>query len=158
MKIQDVQLFTVSGPYDGPEFPAGERQSQQLDIYPEFNARTGATSPLKGSPASATYVEVIGSDGVSGLFGPIQDFQAYPILRYLRPFLLGRDALATELLYDQMLRMDRHGRSGFFMTAVSAIDCAFVGLEGQGLAFACLPHFGWAHATRRSRLRIHVEL
>lgn len=131
MKIQDVQIFTVHGPYGGPSFPPGERQAQQLDIYPEFNQRTGSTSPEPGSPASASYVEIITDEGVSGLFGPIQDFQSYNILRYLRPFLLGRDALATELLFDQMVRMDRHGRSGFFMTAVSAVDCALWDLKGK---------------------------
>jgi L-alanine-DL-glutamate epimerase-like enolase superfamily enzyme len=76
-------------------------------------------------------VEVLADEGVSGLWGPIQDFQSYTILRYLRPFLLGRDAVATELLYDQMIRMDRHGRSGYFMTAVSAIDCALWDLKGK---------------------------
>jgi L-alanine-DL-glutamate epimerase-like enolase superfamily enzyme len=131
MKIEDVQVFTVHGPYLGPEFPAGERQSQQLDIYPEFNARTGSNAPASGSPQSASYVQVTTGDGLSGLWGPIQDFQSYTLLRYLRPFLLGRDALATELLYDQMIRLDRHGRSGYFMTAVSAIDCALWDLKGK---------------------------
>jgi L-alanine-DL-glutamate epimerase-like enolase superfamily enzyme len=131
MKIQEVQLFTVYGPFNGPTFPPGERQAQQLDIYPEFNQRTGATSPAAASPTNATYVEIVGEDGVSGLWGPIQDFQSYTIQRYLRPFLLGRDALATELLYDQMIRMDRHGRSGYFMTAVSAVDCALWDLKGK---------------------------
>jgi len=131
MKIQDVKLFAVEGVYGGPVFPPGERQAQQLDIYPEFNQRSGATSPASGSPLTGTYVEVIGEDGVSGLWGPIQDFQSHTIQRYLRPFLLGRDALATELLHDQMTRMDRHGRSGFFMTAVSAVDCALWDLKGK---------------------------
>lgn len=131
MKIQDVKVFTVQGKYQGPAFPPGERQAQQLDIYPEFNQRSGSTSPDVGSPQQATYVEVVGEDGLSGLWGPIQDFQSFTILRQLRPFLLGRDALATELLFDQMIRMDRHGRSGFFMTAVSAVDCALWDLKGK---------------------------
>ena len=44
MKIQDVQVFTVNGAYGGEQFPPGERQAQQLDIYPEFNQRTGANA------------------------------------------------------------------------------------------------------------------
>lgn len=131
MKIQDVQIFTVHGPYVGPSFAPGERQAQQLDIYPEFNARSGSTAPDAGSSATATYVEILTDGGVSGIWGPIQDFQSYTILRYLRSFLLGRDALATELLYDQMIRMDRHGRSGYYMTAVSAVDCALWDLKGK---------------------------
>src|SRR5690606_37916635 len=49
----------------------------------------------------------------------------------LRPVLIGRDPLATELLYDQMIRMDRHGRSGMFMTAASAVDNALWALKGK---------------------------
>jgi L-rhamnonate dehydratase len=131
MKIQDVQVFTVYGSYNGPTFPPGERQAQALDIYPEFNQRSGSTAPAVGAPARATYVEVISEDGLSGLWGPIQDFQSFFIVRQLRPFLVGRDALATELLFDQMTRMDRHGRSGLFMTAVSAVDCALWDLKGK---------------------------
>jgi L-alanine-DL-glutamate epimerase-like enolase superfamily enzyme len=131
MKIQDVKVFTVHGVYQGPTYPPGERQAQQLDIYPEFNQRSGSTAPEVGSPYQATYIEVVGEESVSGLWGPIQDFQSFTILRQLRPFLLGRDALATELLFDQMIRMDRHGRSGFFMTAVSALDCALWDLKGK---------------------------
>jgi L-rhamnonate dehydratase len=131
MKIQDVRVFTVHGSYQGPVFSAGDRQAQQLDIYPEFNQRTDSTPLTEGAPMRAHYVEVIGEEGVSGLFGPIQDFQAFTIVRQLRPLLLGRDALATELLHDQMIRLDRHGRSGFFMTAVSAVDCALWDLKGK---------------------------
>lgn len=79
------------------------------------------------------------------------------IARTLRPFLLGRDPLATELLYDQMIRMDRHGRSGYFMTAVSSVDCA-VGLEGQSLWAAGLSTVGWTYPTACASLCQHVEL
>jgi L-alanine-DL-glutamate epimerase-like enolase superfamily enzyme len=131
MKIADVQIFTVRGPYGGSSYPPGERQAQQLDIYPEFNARSGSVAPTPGAPYEGSYVEVLTDQGVSGLWGPIQEFQSYTILRTLRLFLLGRDPLATELLYDQMIRMDRHGRSGYFMTAVSAVDCALWDLKGK---------------------------
>jgi L-alanine-DL-glutamate epimerase-like enolase superfamily enzyme len=65
------------------------------------------------------------------LFGPIDRSQAFVIGTYLRPFLIGRDALATETLHDQMLRLHRHGRSGLFVTGVSAIDCALWDLKGK---------------------------
>jgi L-alanine-DL-glutamate epimerase-like enolase superfamily enzyme len=73
----------------------------------------------------------VADDGVSGLWGPIQDFQAFFIVRRLRQLLIGRDPLATELLHDLMIRMDRHGRSGMYMTAVSAVDCALWDLKGK---------------------------
>lgn len=129
MKITDVSILRLAGPYTPPPFPAGDRQSQQLDIYPEFNARNPGASGA--SRIEALYVEIQTDEGVSGLWGPIQEFQSVTIARTLRPFLLGRDPLATELLYDQMIRMDRHGRSGYFMTAVSAVDCALWDLKGK---------------------------
>ena len=131
MKITAVELFTVHGVFHGAAYPPGERQARPLDIYPEFNAQSGSISPEPGSPQKANYVEIVTDEGVSGLWGPIQDSQAYLIAKHLRPFLIGRDPLATELLFDQMIRMDRHGRSGMFMTAVSPVDCALWDLKGK---------------------------
>jgi L-alanine-DL-glutamate epimerase-like enolase superfamily enzyme len=130
-QIEDVRLFTVRGVYQGPAYPPGERQAQALDIYPEFNARRGSHVPAVGSPMRAIYVEVVAEGGVTGIWGPIDETQAFVIARRLRPFLLGRDALATELLFDQMARLDRHGRMGLFMTAISAVDCALWDLKGK---------------------------
>ena len=76
-------------------------------------------------------VEIVTDDGISGLFGPIDRDQAFVIHHHLRPFLLGRYPLATELVYDQMIRLNRHGRSGLFMTGVSPVDCALWDLKGK---------------------------
>ena len=131
MRISDIGVFEVTGQYAGPEFPPGDRQARQIDVYPEFNAAAQILQYAKGDAISALYVEVQTDDGFSGLYGPIEEVQAYLILRQLRPLLVGQDALATEKLYDQMLRMDRHGRSGLFMTAVSVVDCALWDLKGK---------------------------
>ena len=77
------------------------------------------------------YVEIQTDATVSGLFGPIEEDQAFVIQKFLRPFLIDRDPLATELLSDQMMRLHRHGRSGLFMTGISAIDCALWDLKGK---------------------------
>jgi L-rhamnonate dehydratase len=79
----------------------------------------------------ALYVQIETDEGASGLFGPIQNHQAFVIDTMLRRFLVGRDPLATEALSDQMLRLDRHGRSGMFMTGVSPVDCALWDLKGK---------------------------
>lgn len=132
MKITDVSLFQVSGRYTGPVFPPGDRQAKPLDIYPEFNQLPRAERVSGDAPTMrAIYVEVQTDEGVSGLFGPIEEYQALVIQKSLRPFLIGRDPLANELLLDQMLRLDRHGRSGWFMTGVSPIDCALWDLKGK---------------------------
>jgi L-rhamnonate dehydratase len=130
MKITDVSLLRVHGRYNGPTFPPGNRQARQIDIYPEFN--TGSVNtPIAGAALQALYIQIQTDEELSGFFGPIEDWQAFHIQHTLRPFLLGRDPLATELLYDQMIRLDRHGRSGLFMTAVSVVDCALWDVKGK---------------------------
>ena len=131
MKITDVSIFRVSGHWSGPVFPPGDRQSRQTDIYPEFNKQPLEPALRTGDPLQALYVQIDTDEGIAGLFGPLQESQSYPIYKSLRPFLLGRDPLATELLQDQMLRLDRHGRSGIFMTALSPIDIALWDLKGK---------------------------
>jgi L-rhamnonate dehydratase len=129
MHITDVVLFELRGPWTGPVFPRGNRQAQSLDIYPEFNQIESAVSAPQR--IHATYVQILTDTDISGLFGPIEPQQTFIIKQTLRPFLIGRDPLAIELLLDQMIRMNRHGRSGMFMTAVSAIDCALWDLKGK---------------------------
>lgn len=131
MKITDVVLFKVHGTWRSPAYPSGNRQAQSLDVYPEFNARSSAKKPESPEPISEIYVEIETDADVSGLFGPIEDYQAYVIRTFLRPYLIDRDPLATELRYDQMLRLHRHGRSGIFMTGVSPVDCALWDLKGK---------------------------
>ena len=135
MQITDVRLIRVSGTYAGPTFPDGDRQARALDIYPEFNALTPrpVRMPQAGQALAALYVQIDTDEGISGFWGPIEEWQTQIIWTTLGPFLLGRDPLATELLFDQMARLDRHGRSGYFMTAVSAIDCALWDLKGKAL-------------------------
>jgi L-alanine-DL-glutamate epimerase-like enolase superfamily enzyme len=130
MQISDVVLFRVHGHWTGPIFPPGDRQARQIDIYPEFNT-VGGQGHQADAPIHALYVEIQTDEGVTGQFGPIEEWQAFHIDRALRPFLTGRDPLANELLYDQMIRMDRHGRSGLYMTAISAVDCALWDLKGK---------------------------
>jgi L-rhamnonate dehydratase len=128
MKIETVSLFRVSGQFSGTGYPPGNRQARMLDVYPEFNEDRPANQGQR--QLSEVYVEVEAA-GLSGLFGPIDSSQAFVIATHLRPFLIGRDALATETLHDQMLRLHRHGRSGLFVTGVSAIDCALWDLKGK---------------------------
>lgn len=130
MKISDVLLFEVHGSWNGPTFPPGNRQAQQLDLYTEFNQSRNESAQLP-QRVRAIYVEILTDSELSGLFGPIELSQATIIKQTLGPFLLGRDPLATELLLDQMLRLHRHGRSGMFMTAVSVLDCALWDLKGK---------------------------
>jgi len=129
MQITDVSLFRVSGRWSGPQFPPGDRTALQLDIYPEFNQSAGEEEQPRQT--HALYVEIQTHEGISGLYGPLQEGQAFVIRNSLRPFLIGRDPLANETLLDQMLRLDRHGRAGMFVTGISAVDCALWDLKGK---------------------------
>lgn len=133
MQITAVNLFTVHGTWQGDAFPSGNRQITAADRYADAHVdvthRDGWQNPA-GKPVSGIYVEIIAGD-VSGIFGPINREQAFVIADSLRPLLIGQDALATEKIYDQMIRMNRHGRSGLFMTGVSVVDCALWDLKGK---------------------------
>src|SRR5919199_1734369 len=110
MRITDIVLTRVHGHYHGPHFPPGNSQITQLALYPPLSPSPPPDPADAKRPIRGIYVE---------------------ILTALRPFLLGRDPLAGELLHDQMLRMHRHGRSGLFVMAISAIDCALWDLKGK---------------------------
>lgn len=132
MRITDVHLYQVSGRGEVPSFPPGNRQATQLDIYPEFNQPPShERHPPQEREMQGIYVEIQTDEGIAGRWGPIERPQAFVIHESLRPYLIGRDPLATELLWDQMQRMNRHGRSGLFMTGISAVDCALWDLKGN---------------------------
>ncbi len=107
-----------------------------VEIYPGTGPgeiplqRSGATSYAMCS----VFVHVETSSGLVGTAGPITDHQALIIGQTLAPSILGRNALATELLWDIMYRTSVHGRKGTEMMAISAVDCALWDLKGK--------HFG----------------
>jgi L-alanine-DL-glutamate epimerase-like enolase superfamily enzyme len=131
IKITDVKIFRVVGQWDGGGFTAGSRQAKQLDIYPEFNTDPKGEARSGPREIQSLYVQIETDEGISGQFGPIQKHQGFVIDTMLKSFLIGRDPLATEALQDQMLRMDRHGRAGLFMTGLSPVDCALWDLKGK---------------------------
>jgi L-alanine-DL-glutamate epimerase-like enolase superfamily enzyme len=63
----------------------------------------------------------------------MDDGVASIVANQLRPLLMGRDAFATEFLWDIMHRSLVHGRQGTAMMAVSAVDCALWDLKGRAL-------------------------
>ncbi len=130
IKITDVLLYKISGEYTDPGFPSGNRQVNQLDLYQELNKNTVHKSK-KNFRVNDLFVEIETDQGLSGIYGAIDSNQAFIIYNNLKSFLKGRDPLAIEKLYDQMIRLHRHGRSGLFMNAVSAIDLALWDLKGK---------------------------
>ncbi len=128
MKVTEVRLFRVEG--QGPAWSFEDRSVEALDLYPDHMAATAGAGDTP-SLMRATYVEIATDEGVSGLYGPIDPRQAFLIATDLRPMLLGADPLSIVALHDRMLRMNRHGRAGMFVNAISAVDNALWDLRGR---------------------------
>jgi L-rhamnonate dehydratase len=132
MKITGVTLRRVAGTLPRDAAMPVETHSVPADLYPDMREHHRGHSPSRA--VAGIYVEVTTDQpGLSGLYGPIQQLQAQVIRTSLRSFLVGRDPLAGEALLDQMMRLDRHGRSGVFMTGVSPVDLALWDLRGKAL-------------------------
>ncbi len=131
MKITEVLLYEIQGTWPEATNLPRAVQVKPISLYPEFAPTQFAEHSSDRAEMRAIYVEIRTDEGLAGIFGPIQRQQAFVIDNDLRPFLIGRDPLATELLLDQMMRLHRHGRSGIFMTGISPIDCALWDLKGK---------------------------
>jgi D-galactarolactone cycloisomerase len=79
----------------------------------------------------AMLVEIVGEDGLSGwgeAFGPAM--LTAPIVDFYKPLLVGSDAFATELHWQNLYnRLRDHGQKGLAIEALSAVDIA-LGPEG----------------------------
>jgi L-alanine-DL-glutamate epimerase-like enolase superfamily enzyme len=112
-----------------------------------------ADAPAKETAVSALYLRARTKGGAEGLYGPI-DQEAVPVLlRDLRPFLAGRDAMAVEELWDRMHRQNRHSRSSHYMMAISAADNVLWDLRGRMLG---LPVFRLLGGGRR-RVQVYAS-
>ncbi len=133
MRITKISVFELAGERRPPSRELPQRQVQAIDINPEIVAEIRTTRRPPDSKRRAAYVQIDTDEGVSGVFGPIGEpaGQIPAIKRDLGPLLIGRNPLAVNLLHDLMFRLDRHGRSGHFVTAISALDCALWDLKGK---------------------------
>jgi L-rhamnonate dehydratase len=133
MKIDAVELMELHGRYTEPAGMDRQTQVNPLDIYDDLRPQ-----PYKDQPSgtrqvetSAIYLRIRTVAGLDGLYGPIEKSAAIVVQTDLRPFLLGKDALAGEALWDQMYRSNRHSRDGFFMMAISAVDNTLWDIRGK---------------------------
>ncbi len=152
MTISAVRCFQVVGRAEVE--PPEERQVGMLDIYPEFADRPRPVRATDGR-AVETYVEVASDEGATGIFGPIFEEQEPLIRQRLAPYLLGRDPLAYEHLWDLLYRQDRHARTGYQMMAISAVDCALWDLRGKLLG---LPVYRLLGGPTRERVPCYASM
>jgi L-rhamnonate dehydratase len=135
MKITDIALVEVEGEYTvaGPQ--SEERIANPLDVYPEFGAVPFGAGSQPGERVTRRdqFLEVRTDQGLAGVFGPVDGGHNRIPLLEMRSFLLGRDPLAIEAIWDLLLRRNRHARAGYYMMAMSALDCALWDLKGKAL-------------------------
>lgn len=133
LKIDDLELTELHGHYEVETGINQQRQVNPLDVYAQYRRPAYQDHPggTKRVAVKEVYLRVRTAAGLDGLYGPIDLEAAIVVREQLRPFLLGKDALAGSALWDQMYRSDRHSNAGIFMMAISAVDNALWDLKGR---------------------------
>lgn len=131
MKITEVHVTQVHGTREVEDLGPGSVQAHPIDIYSAHERDAGSGRKPGTHATNGLFVQIETDEGITGIFGPIDKEQAFIICNQLGPFLVGKDPLAIEALSDQMMRLNRHGRSGIFMTGLSPLDCALWDLKGK---------------------------
>jgi L-rhamnonate dehydratase len=133
LKIAAVDVLELNGHRESESGVNAQHQVNPLDVYealrpPVYKDKT----PVKRNVAvNQMYLRIRTSAGLDGLYGPIDREAAIVVREQLRPFLLGKDPLAGEAIWDQMYRSNRHSRDGLFLMAISAVDNTLWDLRGR---------------------------
>ncbi len=133
-KIAAIEIWQVRGHVDILRGVDQQYQVNPLFIYDELRPKPyqdAANPTAVKNAASAIYLKIKTDTGAEGFYGPIDKEVAIVVDQQLRPFLMGKDALAGEKLWDQMYRSNRHSRRGFFLMAISAVDNTLWDLRGR---------------------------
>jgi L-alanine-DL-glutamate epimerase-like enolase superfamily enzyme len=133
LKIVDVEFTEYTGHYETDTGVNGQHQVNPLDVYDDLRSAEYKEKPgsIKSRAIKATYLRILTNGGAYGLYGPIDKEAAMIVSEDLRAFLIGKDALAGETLWDQMHRSNRHSRAGYLLLAISAVDNALWDLRGR---------------------------
>ena len=134
LKITAVEIWELRGHAQSLRGVDQQYQVNPLYIYDELRPKPYADSPnptSQNSAVTALYLNIKTNGDAEGLYGPIDKEVAIVVDEQLRPFLMGKDALAQEELWDQLYRSNRHSRRGFFLMAISAVDNTLWDLRGR---------------------------
>ena len=138
-QISNVRIRHVFGAIETEGEFWEDRLVMPLDVYEEFRGSKSRASVVtdQTDPGrmehNAYFIQIETEDGAVGIGGPVEETVAYLVAKHLTPFLLNRDAMATEFLWDIMHRSQVHGRHGQAMMAISVVDCALWDLKGRVL-------------------------
>lgn len=140
LKITDVKTFTVKGvlPFDGKDYWE-ERLVRPIDIYPEYKVEgprevyktfVAKSALTKEIEITSSFIEITTNSGITGL-APATIESSWIIRNQFRPYLVGKDPLEIEKIWDQLFRINVHGRKGLTMMALSHVDCALWDIVGK---------------------------
>ncbi len=133
-RISRVEIWRLEGRYTETGSGRQQHQVRPLHIYPQFRPkpfRESGSGQTRDVRVSRLYLVIGTDDGLEGRYGPIDAEAAVVVDRQLKKFLLGKDPLAGEALWDQMYRLNRHSRAGHFLMGISAVDNALWDLRGR---------------------------
>ena len=138
MIINKVSLIIYKGKMQVDGVLWEDRLATPLDIYEQYANSLDATSDFVQSKNGELDIEQIylvieTENKCTGISGPINENVAFIIAKQLKSILIGKDAFATELIWDQMYRKLVHGRQGNPIWAISFVDCALWDLKGKAL-------------------------
>lgn len=138
MIINKVSLIKYKGKMQVDGVLWEDRLATPLDIYEQYANSLDATSDFVQSKNGELDIEQIylvieTENKCTGISGPINENVAFIIAKQLKSILIGKDAFATELIWDQMYRKLVHGRQGDPIWAISFVDCALWDLKGKAL-------------------------
>jgi L-rhamnonate dehydratase len=133
LKISALEFVRLEGRHQVTAGLNNQPQVNPLDIYDELRPPEYHDQPAgaKDASVSSIYLRLRTEGGLEGLYGPIDMDVAQVAHQELGKFLIGKDALAGETLWDQMYRSNRHSRAGLLLMAISAVDNATWDLRGR---------------------------
>lgn len=132
--IRDLEIVKLEGRREAVKGADRQHQVNPLHIYDDLRPkpyREPGTQAKTMVPVSELYLKIRSTEGAEGLYGPVDKEAAFVVEQQLRPFLIGKDALAGEALWDQLYRLNRHSTRGHFMMGISAVDNALWDLRGR---------------------------
>lgn len=132
--IDAVEIVRVSGPSTYVPGVNRQYQSQPIHLYPALRPapyRDRENREEESGRVTHDYLRIRTKGGLEGIYGYLDRETIQPVLGQMRNFLIGKDALAVEKLWDQLYRRNRHARSGHYMMGLSAIDNALWDLRGK---------------------------
>ncbi|MEQ9440041.1 MAG: enolase C-terminal domain-like protein [Cyclobacteriaceae bacterium] len=132
--IEAVEIIRLTGPYTSTQGVNRQYQVQSIHVYPEQRPEPyeDSANPTESSGTlTHDYLRIRTRGGIEGIYGYLDPETISPILKQFRSFLIGKDALAVETLWDQLYRNNRHSRAGHYMMALSAVDNVLWDIRGK---------------------------